>query len=212
MKFSTTFAARSLTLAGLVVVLAMAAWLAYSRMLLEESVPDEGLLSRSGPPAPENLNDLMAESEIVVRGRVVEFLSMDQVYPDDYDPEAEPPREGVDIGVPFSNYRVVVSEYIVGSGPDEIVLRQLGDATGTRPAFSEFPHVDEGSEVVLFLAPVKREVPGLTDVYRAPAGPWGQFVEQSGRLEHADGAPVTLSDAETLAELAERARRLAPSH
>ena len=144
---------------------------------------------------------------MIVTGRIVGLVDVDQVYPEGSRTTATPPRDGIDLGVAFSNVRVEVSEYLLGEGPQEIVLRQFGDVRDDQLSWAQFvPGVDE--EVILFLRPVEDQRTDLDDLYWPVLGWWGEMVVRDGRVEHFDGVPVAFVGDATAEAVTGDVRRL----
>ena len=191
-------ATRLATLVGLLLALTLAAMavLAWSSTGGGNAISEQASeVVGARPPEPTSLQDLVAQSDVVVVGKVEGFLDLFTERPP-VDLAEEPPVPGVDRSVPYSNFRVQVSDYLVGEGPGEIVLTQLGDVTGERPAYTGLPQLPEDELVVLFLQSIG-DRSGHPAAYVAVLGWWGQLVEDDGRVEYVDGQRVSfLPDAD----------------
>ncbi len=131
--------------------------------------------------APLPFGPLVQRSDIVVMGRVVGVAGADVVYPDKYDPKTDshlPP--GVSPGVGFVHWRVRVDEYLVGSGPAELLMRQVGDLRHGALGMAEFPNPEFGRPMLLFLA---LEPVGGTDFW-VTGGPFGQMIVEKGAVSY----------------------------
>ena len=84
--------------------------------------------------APRSLGGVHLVKKVLITaamvvGSVTGVASSDVAYPSGYDPAKDGPNSpvGHPLGVPFTTFTLQVSEYVKGSGPTELLLRQLGD-------------------------------------------------------------------------------------
>jgi hypothetical protein len=138
------------------------------------------------PVAPaESLEQLTAESDIVVIGEVTGFFDSDVVYPDGCDPSKPEPGlpAGVNPGLQFTNMHLDVERYLKGDGSGKILLRQFGDlASGS--CYPEFPTPEFGKTMLLFLTYDDRSG---ENVWASHRGPWGRLIEERGDVRYANG-------------------------
>ncbi len=131
------------------------------------------------PPLP--FDRLVARSDVVVLGHVVGVAGSDIVYPSGYDPKTDDHLpSGISPAVGFAHYRVRVDEYVVGSGPSELVMRQNGDLRLENLGAAEFPNPELGRSMLLFLS---LEPIGGQDFW-VSGGPFGQMIEEKGVLAY----------------------------
>ena len=116
-------------------------------------------------------------SDLIVVGKVVAVDRVVNDYPDNYD-VADPHRpKGISGGLKFSILRVEVTEYLKGSGPPELTMRQVGDLIKT-DGYREFPKPPFNVPMILFLS----EVEGDVSLY--DAGPWSQVIDDAGVVSY----------------------------
>lgn len=163
------------------------------------------------PPPPRSVAELVEASELVVVGRIVGIVDVDKVYPTGYDPESEPTRPGVDLGVAFSNLRVEVSEYLLGDGPSSLLLRQFGDVRDPDLPWARLTPT-QSDEVILFLRPVEGQREDLANLHWPVKGWWGEMVVSGDAVRFVDGAGDTFLDALTATAVKEAVRETAAAN
>ncbi len=149
---------------------------------------------------PESLDDLTAHADLIVLGSVGEIRSIDRVFPAGFDASEAP--EGIDVSVPFTNFALKVDEYVLGSGPAELVLRLIGDALTAESSFFRMPQADEPALLFLTREPARGE-----DVYGLYFGSQSRLVTKDGRVVFDDAQQSDIPfEAENLGTVVSRVR------
>jgi hypothetical protein len=134
------------------------------------SVEDYG----SYAPPPASVDDFADRMTAVVTGAYVEIVDVTHA-----PVPAFAADRGQQQGTPITLMRFVVSEYLVGDGPTELLVGQYGDLPQgvvldvPAPAFNE--------QITLITAPWTLD----SSIHVALYGAYGRLVEQDGRLQYA---------------------------
>ncbi len=121
-----------------------------------------------------SLEAAVAGSEVIVRGRFVRPNEAEVIYPDGYDDDCCSEFEGGP-GLSFTPVAFQVEEYLMGSGPEELLVLQPGDLRRSR-GYAYFPEPDYGEETILFASPWNE----LANTWHTHQGIWGRVVIREG--------------------------------
>ena len=122
----------------------------------------------------QSLAEVVAGSEVIVRGWFVLPGEVDVIYPDGYDGDCCSEFDGGP-GASFTPVSFRVEEYIKGSGPAELLILQPGDLLRTR-GFAFFPEPDYGEETIVFALQWNEGA----NTWHTHNGIWGRVVIRDG--------------------------------
>jgi hypothetical protein len=132
-------------------------------------------------PPPRSLDQITSRMSVVVRGQYVEVLEVRS------DPVPVPTERVAELGAttergaPYSLLRFVVTEYIVGTGPNELTLVQAGDLRDAGGFEYGIARPKLGEEITLIAQPWPGHAPLMVPVN----ADYGRFTEVDGRLSYA---------------------------
>ena len=161
---------------------------------------------------PSNVQELVFASDLIVIGQFTDIASTDVVMPTGYVLGSHEPEP---TGVTFTNIEFTITRYLVGSGPEVLLVRQMGDLVNTDGP-TMFPKPEFNRPILMFLV-CDTSVPDSSgeNVWWSHLGMWGRMStneEEIRVIRYEDGSrtPVPflsgLSMDEAIDQIVEMAR------